>query len=74
MGKKNKVRELVTEEKVDIWCFYCDREFESEKILIEHQKHKHFKCHVCAKRLNSVSGLSIHVTQIHKEIIKALVL
>lgn len=49
------------------WCWYCNREFEDEKVLITHQKAKHFKCMYCHKKLNSASGLVIHVAQIHKE-------
>ncbi|KAJ1721724.1 hypothetical protein LPJ53_003794 [Coemansia erecta] len=52
------------------WCWYCEREFEDEKILLTHQKAKHFKCHVCAKRLSTASGMVIHVAQVHKEDIK----
>lgn len=49
-----------------IWCYYCEREFESEKILIQHQKAKHFKCHVCHKKLSTAGGMVIHVLQVHK--------
>ncbi|KAJ1860667.1 Protein SUPPRESSOR OF FRI 4, partial [Coemansia sp. RSA 2703] len=52
------------------WCWYCEREFEDEKILLTHQKAKHFKCHVCAKRLSTANGMVIHVAQVHKENIK----
>jgi hypothetical protein len=48
---------------------YCDREFEDEKVLINHQKAKHFKCLYCHKKLNSGSGLVIHIAQLHKEAI-----
>lgn len=51
------------------WCWYCDREFEDDKILIQHQKAKHFKCNNCHKKLNSASGLIIHIAQVHKETI-----
>jgi hypothetical protein len=34
MGKKKK------KEIVKPWCYYCDRVFEDEKILIQHQKAK----------------------------------
>ncbi|KAK1325035.1 hypothetical protein QJS10_CPA01g00643 [Acorus calamus] len=61
MGKKKK-RAV---EKV--WCYYCDREFEDEKILVQHQKAKHFKCHVCHKKLSTAGGMAIHVLQVHKE-------
>ena len=33
------------------WCWYCNRIFDDEKILIQHQKAKHFKCHICHKKL-----------------------
>ena len=49
------------------FCYYCDRLFDDEKVLIEHQKAKHFKCHVCNKKLMTASGLSIHCVQVHKE-------
>lgn len=51
------------------WCWYCNREFEDEKILIQHQKAKHFKCHICGKKLFTGPGLSIHCMQVHKETI-----
>lgn len=51
------------------WCWYCNREFEDEKILIQHQKAKHFKCHICHKKLYTGPGLSIHCMQVHKETI-----
>lgn len=50
-----------------VWCYYCDREFDDEKILVQHQKAKHFKCHVCHKKLSTAGGMSIHVFQVHKE-------
>ncbi|KAL8597438.1 hypothetical protein ACOMHN_050936 [Nucella lapillus] len=49
------------------WCWYCNREFDDEKILIQHQKAKHFKCHICHKKLYTGPGLSIHCMQVHKE-------
>ncbi|XP_010519020.1 PREDICTED: protein SUPPRESSOR OF FRI 4 isoform X2 [Tarenaya hassleriana] len=61
MGKKKK---RVTEK---VWCYYCDREFDDEKILVQHQKAKHFKCHVCHKKLSTAGGMVIHVLQVHKE-------
>lgn len=46
---------------------YCNREFDDEKILVQHQKAKHFKCHICHKKLYTAPGLSIHCMQVHKE-------
>ncbi|CAI7890993.1 unnamed protein product [Closterium sp. NIES-54] len=60
MGKKKR-------KDAKPWCFYCDREFDDEKILIQHQKAKHFKCHVCHKKLSTAGGMVVHVLQVHKE-------
>lgn len=49
------------------WCWYCNREFDDEKILLQHQKAKHFKCHICHKKLFTGPGLQIHCMQVHKE-------
>ncbi|KAI9801918.1 MAG: hypothetical protein M1833_002233 [Piccolia ochrophora] len=49
------------------WCYYCERDFDDLKILISHQKAKHFKCDRCGRRLNTAGGLSVHMTQVHKE-------
>ncbi|EDW28739.1 GL18782 [Drosophila persimilis] len=38
------------------WCWYCNREFDDEKILVQHQKAKHFKCHICHKKLYTGPG------------------
>lgn len=46
---------------------YCEREFDDEKVLIYHQKAKHFKCHICHKKLYTAPGLAIHCSQVHKE-------
>jgi hypothetical protein len=62
MGKKKK-RKL--EQKP--YCWYCQREFDDEKILIQHQKAKHFKCHICHKKLTTAGGMVVHVYQVHKE-------
>lgn len=57
---------------INFWLIisrYCNREFEDEKILIQHQKAKHFKCHICGKKLFTGPGLAIHCMQVHKETI-----
>lgn len=36
---------------------------------MQHQKAKHFKCHICHKKLYTAPGLSIHCMQVHKEAI-----
>ncbi|XP_071966022.1 BUB3-interacting and GLEBS motif-containing protein ZNF207-like [Antedon mediterranea] len=60
MGRKKK-------KIVKPWCWYCNRDFDDEKILIQHQKAKHFKCHICHKKLYTGPGLQIHCMQVHKE-------
>lgn len=67
MGKKSKPRDPEENGKPDIFCFYCDREFNDEKVLVQHQKAKHFKCHHCSKKLSTIGGLVVHVVQVHKE-------
>lgn len=54
------------------WCWYCEREFEDDKVLIQHQKSKHFKCHLCSRKLNSAQGMFVHVAQVHKETISII--
>uniref|UniRef100_A0A9J7ZQ90 Zinc finger protein 207, a n=1 Tax=Cyprinus carpio carpio TaxID=630221 RepID=A0A9J7ZQ90_CYPCA len=62
MGRKKK-------KQLKPWCWYCNRDFDDEKILIQHQKAKHFKCHICHKKLYTGPGLAIHCMQVHKETI-----
>ncbi|KAF9198180.1 hypothetical protein BGZ49_001089, partial [Haplosporangium sp. Z 27] len=63
MAKKNKKK------VVRPWCWYCERDFEDEKVLISHQRAKHFKCNHCSKKLNTAGGMAVHVLQVHKETI-----
>ncbi|SOV09580.1 related to zinc finger protein [Ustilago sp. UG-2017a] len=58
--KKRKAPQL------EAWCWYCDRDFEDEKVLLQHQKSKHYRCPQCPRRLNTAGGLSVHLTQVHK--------
>ncbi|KAL5532847.1 hypothetical protein ACEPAF_4621 [Sanghuangporus sanghuang] len=61
MGKKRKSKVIIRP-----WCWYCEREFEDEKVLMQHQKAKHFKCKMCPRRLNTAGGLAVHIQQVHK--------
>lgn len=67
MGRKKK------KSKQKIWCFYCDREFADEKVLTDHQKARHFKCPECYKRVMTMGGLTVHMTQVHKMAIEKCV-
>ncbi|CAI5728838.1 unnamed protein product [Hyaloperonospora brassicae] len=55
-----------------IYCYYCDRNFDDEKVLILHQKARHFKCPTCYKKLSTISGMIIHIQQVHKESLKSI--
>ncbi|GAA5873806.1 hypothetical protein JCM8547_005951 [Rhodosporidiobolus lusitaniae] len=48
------------------WCWYCDRTFEDQRVLLSHQKAKHFRCSLCPRRLNTAGGLAVHLDQVHK--------
>jgi len=49
---------------------YCERTFDDEKILIQHQRAKHFRCPHCQKKLTTANGMAVHVSQVHKETIE----
>ncbi|GAX84889.1 hypothetical protein CEUSTIGMA_g12310.t1 [Chlamydomonas eustigma] len=66
MGKKKKKNENKP------WCYYCDRVFDDEAMLVQHQRHRHFKCPDCPKKLNTAQGLSTHAYQVHKTTINSV--
>jgi Zinc-finger double-stranded RNA-binding len=51
------------------FCYYCDREFDDEAVLIQHQKSKHFKCTSCGKKMTTIGSLITHHRHVHKETI-----
>ena len=65
MGKRRQRAKKA--KKPVIFCYFCDREFQDLKVLVDHQKAKHFRCHVCNKRMNSTFGLHAHCANVHKE-------
>lgn len=68
MGKKKGGKKRKLEQTGPIaWCFYCDRTFKEEPILVQHQKARHFKCSNCNKRFNNASSLAVHLSQVHKK-------
>ena len=56
MTKKKRNHPDLTEVLSRPWCYYCERDFDDLKILINHQKAKHFKCERCGRRLNTAGG------------------
>ncbi|KAL8950732.1 MAG: hypothetical protein Q9222_003251 [Ikaeria aurantiellina] len=72
MGKNKRKHPDLEEILQRPWCYYCERDFDDLKILINHQKAKHFKCDRCGRRLNTAGGLSVHMTQVHKETLASI--
>lgn len=54
--KKKRSNPEVEELLARPWCYYCERDFDDLKILIAHQKAKHYKCERCGRRLNTAGG------------------
>ena len=46
MGRKSKPKPKVLKP----WCFYCDKSFDNDTVLLAHQKNKHWKCSLCNKK------------------------
>ncbi|KAL1933109.1 hypothetical protein VTP01DRAFT_8787 [Rhizomucor pusillus] len=61
MGKKKKSKASRP------WCWYCEKDFEDDKVLVTHQRAKHFKCAFCNKKLTTAGGMAVHAQQVHKE-------
>ena len=57
MGKKKRGHPDIEEVLARPWCYYCERDFDDLKILISHQKAKHYKCDRCGRRLNTAGGV-----------------
>jgi DNA-directed RNA polymerase subunit RPC12/RpoP len=65
-AKKKKLAKLKKKALSMAYCWYCEREFEDTKVLLAHQKAKHFRCPHCPRRLNTAGGLAVHIDQVHK--------
>lgn len=55
--------------KQKAWCYFCDKVFDSEVHLIDHQKKVHFRCPICRRQKISSKALSEHYSQVHKKIL-----
>lgn len=52
------------------FCYYCDREFDTAKTLITHQRTKHFNCGECGLKFDTVTGLRVHMLNAYKKTMK----
>ena len=52
------------------FCYYCDKEFNNEVILHQHQKARHFNCAKCKKRFSTAPALDTHELQVHRSNLK----
>ena len=52
------------------FCYYCDKEFNNELILHQHQKARHFNCVKCSKRFSTAPALDTHEIQVHRSSLK----
>jgi hypothetical protein len=68
MGRRKKVKSL-NKALSKPFCWYCQRTFDDEAILVSHQKAKHFKCLHCTKRFNTVPAMVLHAQDVHKHTI-----
>nr|POE62967.1 oxysterol-binding protein-like protein obpalpha [Quercus suber] len=71
MSKKRKDIPDLQEALDKRWCYYCERIFQDDKVLCDHQRYKHFRCdwdqqYSCGKKFTTAGGLSVHMTQVHK--------
>lgn len=65
MTKKRKRYPDLNQKLERPWCYYCERDFDDLKILISHQKAKHFKCDRCGRRLNTAGGTFLRDTALY---------
>ena len=52
-----------------IFCYYCNKTYDNEKTLIQHQKAKHFKCPKCNRKNMTSLALKRHIKE-HREVLE----
>lgn len=48
------------------FCYFCEKVFNNEIVLHQHQKSKHFTCPTCYKKFPTTSNLVTHMTRTHQ--------
>lgn len=72
MGRKKAQGSNHVQEPLELkpFCYYCDREFDTPKTLIQHQRTKHLTCSECGLRFDTVTGLRVHMLNAYKKTLK----
>lgn len=52
------------------FCYYCEKEFDTIKTLITHQRGRHFNCQECGAKFDTVTGLRVHMLNAYKKTMK----
>eukprot|EP00408_Alexandrium_pacificum_P049264 CAMPEP_0171247838 /NCGR_PEP_ID=MMETSP0790-20130122/48704_1 /TAXON_ID=2925 /ORGANISM="Alexandrium catenella, Strain OF101" /LENGTH=103 /DNA_ID=CAMNT_0011715265 /DNA_START=47 /DNA_END=354 /DNA_ORIENTATION=- len=72
MGRKKALVANQAQEPFELkpFCYYCEREFDTVKTLILHQRTKHFNCAECGLKFDTVTGLRVHMLNAYKKTMK----
>ena len=60
MGRKKRNLDYVKP-----FCYYCEKIFQNEIELHQHQKNIHFKCPTCSKKFPTMGNLASHMNKVH---------
>lgn len=77
MGRSKKSGQVtIAIETTKLFCYFCDAEFHDERVLIQHQLSKHFRCPECRSgisgKCNTLHGLMIHYRKVHTAELKVV--
>ncbi|OHT16791.1 Zinc finger, C2H2 type family protein [Tritrichomonas foetus] len=56
--------------KQKVWCYFCDKVFDDEVHLINHQRMFHFRCPICRRQKMNCKLLVEHMSGVHKQILE----
>lgn len=72
MGRKKDIQHAPQRQAFELkpFCYYCDKEFDTVKTLIQHQRTKHCNCSECGLKFDTVTGLRVHMLNAYKKTLK----
>lgn len=72
MGRKKDLVGGPVKNQVELkpFCYYCEKEFDTIKNLITHQRGRHFSCVECGAKFDTVTGLRVHMLNAYKKTMK----